>query len=44
MPYKDLDVLIGGLTHIPIIILILRFIESKFKRNAIYFQKKLEEF
>ena len=39
MHYNDLAVVIGGLMHIPIIILILRFIESRFKKNEIYYHK-----
>ncbi len=30
MPYNQINVILGGLIHIPIIILILKFIESKF--------------
>jgi len=34
MPYNQITVVIGGLMHIPVIILVLRFIENKFnKRN-----------
>ena len=39
MPYNDLSVLIGGLMHIPIIILILRFVEIIFKRSLIHYQE-----
>ncbi len=39
MPYNETTVVIGGLMHIPVIIFILRFIENKFKRNEIEFQK-----
>ena len=39
MYYNESTVLIGGLTHIPIIILILKFIENRFKRSEIKYQK-----
>ena len=38
MPYNETTVLIGGFMHIPIIILILRFVESRFKRSEIQYQ------
>ena len=34
MPYNQITVVLGGLMHIPVIILVLRFIENRFnKRN-----------
>ena len=33
MPYNDTTVVIGGLIHIPIIIILFRFIENKFKTS-----------
>tara|TARA_Y100001968_G_C19218858_1_gene648643 strand:- start:370 stop:534 length:165 start_codon:yes stop_codon:yes gene_type:complete len=39
MPYNQLTVVIGGLMHIPVIILVLRFIENRFKKNEIEYQK-----
>ena len=34
MPYNQMTVVIGGLMHIPVIIIALRFIENRFnKRN-----------
>ena len=30
MPYNQITVILGGLVHIPIIILVLKFIENKF--------------
>ena len=41
MTYNDSNVVIGGLVHIPIIIVILRFIESKFKKNVIHYKVNL---
>ena len=38
MPYNQTTVIIGGLMHIPIIILVLRFVENRFKRNKIEYQ------
>ena len=32
MPYDETTVVIGGLMHIPVIIVILRFIENRFNR------------
>ena len=39
MPYNDSTVILGGLIHIPIVILVLRFIENKFKRTEVEYQK-----
>ena len=39
MPYNDSTVFIGGLIHIPIVILILRFVENRFKRIKMTYQK-----
>mgnify|MGYP004225820589 CR=1 FL=1 len=33
MAYNETTVVIGGLTHIPVIILILRFVENRFNKN-----------
>ena len=33
MPYNQITVVIGGLMHIPVIILFLRFIENKFNNR-----------
>ena len=38
MPYSESTVVLGGLIHIPIIILILRFVENRFKENQIKYQ------
>ena len=34
MPYNPITVVIGGLIHIPIIIIILRFIENRFNKRV----------
>ena len=39
MPYNESTVVLGGLIHVPIIILVLRLIENRFKKNEIEFQK-----
>mgnify|MGYP001181809611 CR=1 FL=1 len=39
MPYNESTILLGGLMHIPVIILVLRFIENRFKKNEVNFQK-----
>ena len=39
MPYNESTVVLGGLMHIPIIILVLRFVENRFKRNKVEYQK-----
>ena len=33
MPYNQFPVVLGGLMHIPIIILVLRFIENRFNNR-----------
>ena len=33
MPYNQITVVIGGLIHIPLIILVLRFIENRFNNR-----------
>ncbi len=33
MPYNQINVVIGGLMHIPVIILIFRFIENRFNNR-----------
>ena len=33
MPYNQITVILGGLVHIPIIILVLKFIENKFSNR-----------
>lgn len=33
MPYNQITVILGGLVHIPIIILVLKFIENKFNNR-----------
>jgi len=38
MPYNETTVVIGGLMHIPVIILVLRFIENRFNKNQINYQ------
>ena len=39
MPYNQITVVIGGLMHIPVIILVLRFIENRFNKRRIYVPK-----
>ena len=39
MPYNETTVVLGGLMHIPIIILIFRFVENRFNKNEIKYQK-----
>ncbi len=39
MPYNESTVVLGGLMHIPIVIVVLRFIENRFKRNEVEYQK-----
>ncbi len=34
MPYNQVTVVIGGLIHIPLIILVLKFIESRFNNRS----------
>ena len=38
MPYNESTVLLGGIAHIPIIILVLRIIENKFKNSKMNYQ------
>ena len=40
MPYNETTVVIGGLIHIPVIILFLRFIENRFN-NRIWTKEEL---
>ena len=39
MPYNEATVVLGGLMHIPIVILVLRLIENRFKKNQIEYQR-----
>ena len=39
MAYNESTVVLGGLMHIPIIILVLRFVENRFNRNEVKYQK-----
>ncbi len=39
MPYNEFTVVLGGLMHIPIVIIVLRFVENRFKRSEIEYQK-----
>ena len=39
MPYNETTVVIGGLMHIPVIIIVLRFIENKLNKNVVEYQK-----
>ena len=34
MPYNETTVVIGGLMHIPVIIIFLKFIENRFNKNG----------
>ena len=34
MPYNQLTVVFGGLMHIPVIILVLKFIQNKFNNRT----------
>tara|TARA_Y100001968_G_scaffold158325_1_gene144765 strand:+ start:764 stop:886 length:123 start_codon:yes stop_codon:yes gene_type:complete len=38
MPYNETTVVIGGLMHIPVIIVFLKFVENRFKKNKIELQ------
>ena len=38
MPYNETTVIIGGLFHIPVIIVILKLVEKRFKTNDIELQ------
>ena len=39
MPYSQTTVLIGGLMHIPVIIFVLRFVENRFSKQKIDYQR-----
>ncbi len=39
MPFNETTVLLGGIMHIPVIIVIFRLIENRFKINEIGYQK-----
>ena len=41
MPYSETTVLLGGLMHIPILIVVIRLIENRFKINKIKYQINL---
>ena len=41
MPYSESTVLLGGLMHIPILIVVIRLIENRFKINKIKYQNNL---
>ena len=34
MPYSETKVIIGGLSHIPVIILLFNFVQKKFEARA----------
>ena len=34
MPYNQITVVLGGLMHIPVIIIVLRFIENRFNNRS----------
>ena len=34
MPYNHITVIVGGLMHIPVIILLLRFVENRFNNRS----------
>ena len=38
MPYNDATVIVGGLMHIPVIIMLLRFIENRFNQKKLDYQ------
>ncbi len=38
MPYNETTVVIGGLMHIPVIIIVLRFVENRFNKNKVGYQ------
>ena len=38
MPYNETTVVLGGLMHIPVIILVLRFIDNRFKNKQVDYQ------
>ena len=39
MAYNETTVVLGGLIHIPVIIFLLKFIENKFNKNKVDYQK-----
>ncbi len=39
MLYNQSTVIIGGLVHVPILIIILRLIENRFKKNDVEYKK-----
>ncbi len=39
MAYNETTVVLGGLMHIPVIILVVRFIENRFNKNGVDYQK-----
>ncbi len=39
MPYNETTVVIGGLMHIPVIILVLRFVENRFNKKEIDYSR-----
>ena len=41
MPYSESTVLLGGLMHIPILIVVIRLIENRFKISKIKYQNNL---
>mgnify|MGYP001276067875 CR=1 FL=1 len=38
MPYNQITVVIGGIMHIPVIIILLRFIENRFNQKKLDYQ------
>ena len=38
MPYNDATVVIGGIMHIPVIIILLRLIENRFNQKKLDYQ------
>ncbi len=38
MAYNDATVVIGGIMHIPVIIILLRFIENRFNQKKLDYQ------
>ena len=39
MAYNESTVVLGGLMHIPILIIFLRLVENRFRKNEINYQK-----
>jgi len=39
MAFNESTVVVGGLMHIPIVIIVLRFVENRFKRNEVEYHK-----